>query len=185
MYRLRGFGAVPSSAVQQALANASNTYGVPLPLLSAVAKAESGYNPGVTSSAGAAGLMQIMPTNFSTLGVSDPFDPDQSANAGAKYLSQLHSEYGDWGTALIAYNEGPGNLANRGVFPSSQRYADAILADAGLAPDAATPAASASSGGGVDSGPYDLSSLDQTGMSPAAVAGIGLVAAGLVIWALG
>src|ERR1700730_16461245 len=112
-----GFGALPSPTIQQALQSASGLYHVPRPLLTAVAKAESGFNPGVTSSAGAQGLMQIMPANDATLGVSDPFDSVQSANAGAKYLSQLYGQYGDWGTALIAYNEGPGNLKAKGVFP--------------------------------------------------------------------
>ncbi len=179
----RGFGSSPSPTVQQALQGASSAYGVPLPLLTAVARAESGFNPAVTSSAGAQGLMQIMPANDASLGLSDPFDPVQSANAGAKYLSQLHNQYGgDWNTALIAYNEGPGNLAQKGVFPASQSYADSILADAGiadstsdggLAPDPGMPA---DSGGGI---------IASDGLSSTAWLGLAAAGAALVLWAAG
>lgn len=133
----RGLGAMttPSGSIATALQNASNQYGVPLPLLTAVAYAESRYNPSVTSSAGAQGLLQIMPANDATLGITNPFDPQQSANAGAQYLSQLYAQYGDWTTALIAYNEGPGNLASKGPFSSSQSYAAGILANANLPSD--------------------------------------------------
>lgn len=172
-----GFGAVPSSSVQAALASASASYGVPLSLLTSVAKAESGFDPSAVSPKGAQGLMQIMPGTGGSLGLSNPFDPGQSANAGAKYLSQLYAQYGDWQTALIAYNEGPGNLQKQGVYPSSQAYADGILADAGL---------SAGSDGGP--GPiYDFGAAGPSdgSLSGAAWAGIAAVGAALVWWAAG
>jgi hypothetical protein len=161
---LRGFGALPAppSTVATALQNASNQYGVPLPLLQAVAYAESSYNPAVTSSAGAQGLLQIMPANDASLGVTNPFDPQQSANAGAKYLAQLYAQYGDWNTALIAYNEGPGNLANQGPFASSQSYAAGILANAGLSTSGATAQPSTDPTTGLptsNSGGLDLSTI--------------------------
>lgn len=182
-YRFRGMGATISPAVQQALSSASSTYGVPLSLLTATAKAESAFNPAATSSAGAQGLMQIMPANFATLGVSNPFDPQQSANAGAKYLSQLYAQYGDWETALIAYNEGPGALAAHGVYPSSQSYAEGILADAGVS---SSPDLSGSPSP-FDSGPlvaFD-GSVDTSvaGISGWALAGLAAAAVGIV-WAV-
>jgi soluble lytic murein transglycosylase-like protein len=118
--------------VQSALSTAAARYGVPVSLLNSVAQAESAYNPNAVSPAGAQGLLQLMPATGASLGVTNPFDPTQNANAGAQYLSQLYAQYGDWGTALIAYNEGPGNLASKGIFPSSQSYADSILANADL-----------------------------------------------------
>jgi hypothetical protein len=127
--------------------------------------------------------MQIMPANDASLGVSDPFDPVQSANAGAKYLSQLHGQYGDWGTALIAYNEGPGNLAKRGVFPSSQAYSDSILADAGLPallagdPGSGTPAVDPIDGG--------MSVDSSSGLSSSAWLGLAAAGVGLLVWAAG
>ena len=183
-YRYRGMGAAsPSPAVQQALQTASNTYGVPYSLLAATAKAESAYNPAATSSAGAEGLMQIMPANFSSLGVSNPFDPQQSANAGAKYLSQLYAQYGDWETALIAYNEGPGALASHGVYPSSQAYASGILSDAGImSSDSSSSGPSLFDPGAVASS--DGSAVDTSaGLSPWVLAGLAAAAIG-VVWAV-
>lgn len=189
MYRLKpdGMGSLPSPAVQQALQSASSTYGVPLSLLTATAKAESGFNPGVTSSAGARGLMQIMPANDVSLGITNPFDPQQSANAGAKYLSQLYAQYGDWGTALIAYNEGPGNLANKGVFPSSRSYAQGILSEAGLPSD--VPADSSTgfpepSPGAVPGYGYDYTAADSTSssLSGGTIAALSLAGIGLLLW---
>src|ERR1035441_2247048 len=150
MYCLRGLGSTPSPAVQAALSAASATYGVPISVLNAVAQAESSFNPNAVSPAGAQGLLQLMPATGAALGVTNPFDPTQNANAGAQYLSQMYAKYGDWNTALIAYNEGPGNLASQGIFPSSQSYADSILAPADLS--------------GADSGsiPLDTSSLSDS-----------------------
>src|SRR5271166_4091361 len=157
MYGFRGLGATPTPTVSAALASAASQYGVPLNLLTSVAKAESGFNPAAVSSAGAQGLLQIMPANDASLGVTNPFDPVQNANAGAKYLSQLYSQYGDWSTALIAYNEGPGNLASKGVFPSSQSYADSILQNAGIS----------------DTSAADTGSVDASGL-PVDMSGAGL-----------
>ncbi len=164
-YRLnRGLGAAPPppASIQTVLQNASSMYGVPLSLLQSVAYAESSYNPTAKSSAGAQGLMQIMPANNASLGISNPFDPQQSANAGAQYLAQLYAQYGDWNTALIAYNEGPGNLASKGPFASSQSYASGILANAGdlSGGTAAGNSIDASTGLPVaDSPGFDLSTL--------------------------
>jgi soluble lytic murein transglycosylase-like protein len=134
----RGMGAIPAppANIQTALQNASSQYGVPYSLLQAVAFQESSYNPTAVSSANAQGLMQIMPANFASFGITNPNDPQQSANAGAQYLAQLYQQYGDWNTALIAYNQGPGALAANGPYSSSQQYAQSILNNAGLADSA-------------------------------------------------
>jgi soluble lytic murein transglycosylase-like protein len=176
MYRLRGLGSTPSPAVSAALSSASASYGVPLSLLTSVAKAESSFNPAAVSPAGAQGLMQIMPATGASLGVSNPFDPTQSANAGAQYLAQLYQQYGDWNTALIAYNEGPGNLASKGVFPASQNYADGILADSGISPSTVVDTGSVSD----SSAPVDSSSA---GLSTTALVALGLAAVG-ILWSM-
>ena len=176
MYRLRGLGSTPSPAVSAALSSASSSYGVPLSLLTSVAKAESSFNPAAVSPAGAQGLMQIMPATGASLGVSNPFDPTQSANAGAQYLSQLYAQYGDWNTALIAYNEGPGNLAKSGVFPSSQSYADGIMADSGISASTSLDTGSQ----GDSQGSVDTSGA---GLSTLAMVALGLAAVG-VVWAV-
>jgi soluble lytic murein transglycosylase-like protein len=178
MYRFRGLGSSPSPAVSAALSSASSSYGVPLSLLTSVAKAESSFNPAAVSPAGAQGLMQIMPATGSSLGVTNPFDPTQSADAGARYLSQLYAQYGDWNTALIAYNEGPGNLAKSGVFPASQSYADGIMADSGISASMPLDTGSVdASGNPVDTSVAGLSTLAMVALGIAAV-GVALAVAG-------
>jgi len=180
----RGMGALatPPANIQTALQNASTSSGVPYPILQAVAQQESSYNPSAVSPAGAVGLMQIMPANFQSFGVTNPTDPVQSANAGAAYLAQLYQQYGNWADALVAYNEGPGNFAKSGAFPSSQSYADAILANAGVS-DAVDSSGSPSTD---LSSLLDLSIIDTSGLSVSPWLIGGLVLAGLgVVWALG
>jgi len=182
VYRLAGLGSTPSTSVQAALSAASSKYGVPVSLLNAVAQAESGYNPNAVSPAGAQGLLQLMPATGASLGVTNPFDPTQNANAGAQYLSQLYSQYGDWNTALIAYNEGPGNLASKGIFPSSQSYADSILANAGLDSTDST-GFPVDTSAVIDS--FASSDGSGAGLSTGALVALGLAALGITWAALG
>ena len=67
---------------------ASAKYQISVDLLKAVAKVESSFNPNAVSSAGAMGVMQLMPGTAKSLGVSDPFDARQNIMGGAKYLKQ-------------------------------------------------------------------------------------------------
>jgi soluble lytic murein transglycosylase-like protein len=83
----------------------------------AVAQAESGGqqydasgNP-LTSSAGAVGIMQLEPGTAAQYG-ADPSNPIENIDAGTAYLGDLLNQYGDTGTALAAYNWGPGNVSN-------------------------------------------------------------------------
>lgn len=64
-------------------------YGVPEPLVRAVIKTESDYDPRVVSSAGAQGLMQLMPDTARLMGVIDAFEPRQNIMGGARYLQIL------------------------------------------------------------------------------------------------
>ena len=89
---------------------ASQATGVPPGILHAVMKQESGGNAQAKSPAGALGLMQLMPGTAQGLGV-DPSDPAQNVMGGAKYLAQMKAHFGDWDSALAAYNAGPGALA--------------------------------------------------------------------------
>jgi hypothetical protein len=121
-----------------------------------------------------------MPATGASLGVTNPFDPQQNADAGAQYLSQMYAKYGDWNTALIAYNEGPGNLAAKGVFPSSQSYADSILANADLS-GSDYGATSLNTASGSDS--YDSSNGEVAGMSTGLMVALGIAAVG-ILWAV-
>ncbi len=113
------------------LSSASATHGVHTDLLRAVIQQESAFRPCAVSSKGAQGLMQLMPATAAQFGVSDPFNPAESINAGAKLLSQLMKRYsGDLNRVLGAYNAGPANVdAVNGipVFAETQNYVRSIL----------------------------------------------------------
>ncbi len=109
---------------------ASETYHVPEKLLKAVAKAESGFQADAVSSCGAQGVMQLMPSTASALGVTDPFDAEQNIKGGAQYLSGLLNKYGDEKLALAAYNAGSGNVAKYGGIPpfaETRNYVQKVL----------------------------------------------------------
>lgn len=115
-------------------------------LLAGLVKQESNFNPRAVSSAGAKGLTQLMPGTATGLGVSDPFDPAQALEGGAKYLRQMLDQFGgDTARALAAYNAGPGAVSRFGGVPpyaETQEYVRRVQANAvtyrGSAPAAST-----------------------------------------------
>ena len=80
--------------------------GLPAELIKKVAMAESNQNPVAVSKAGAQGIMQIMPSNFAALGITDARNPQQNIMGGARLLAQLYKQYGNYEDALRAYNGG-------------------------------------------------------------------------------
>jgi len=91
------------------ISEASQTHGISFSLLKALIKTESDFNPRAVSSAGARGLMQLMPENIKTLKIKNPFDPRENIMGGTRYLKQLiHRFNGKLPLALAAYNAGPG-----------------------------------------------------------------------------
>lgn len=108
----------------------SDKYDVPVDLIQIVIQTESNFNSNAGSSAGAQGLMQLMPSTAAGLGVTDSYDPRQNIEAGTKLLSgQLDKYDGDLVLALAAYNAGSGNVSKyNGVPPFNEtiNYIDKI-----------------------------------------------------------
>ncbi|EFA9627838.1 TPA: transglycosylase SLT domain-containing protein [Escherichia coli] len=104
--------------MQPMLTNLEQLYRLPEGLLRSVAITESGGNQFAVSGAGAKGLFQFMDGTARDMGLrgNDVFDPEKSAQAAAKYLSQLlRQNGGDLSKALASYNWGIGNVKRYGM----------------------------------------------------------------------
>ena len=109
--------------IENAVQLYSNKYGVDSNLVKAIIKTESNFDPNVVSSAGAKGLMQLMPENCRDLGVEDPFNIEQNIEGGVKHIKEYIDRYnGDVEMALMAYNGGPTRMMNRGVKSMADIY---------------------------------------------------------------
>jgi len=118
-------------------------YGIPEALLRAIIKTESDYDPAVISSAGAQGLMQLMPDTARLMGVTDPFNPRQNIMGGARYLQVLARRFCKQVTSagtvctpddkvkiVAAYHAGPGAVEKYGGIPpyeTTHAYVDSVL----------------------------------------------------------
>lgn len=108
---------------------AAKKYDISESLLKAIAKAESDFDPNCLSSAGAMGVMQLMPETANGLGVDDPYDPRQNIIGGAKCIAQKLKEFnGNVKLALAAYNAGSGAVKRNGGIPSyCNTYVNRVL----------------------------------------------------------
>lgn len=112
----------------------SAAHGVDRDLVKAVVKAESNFNPGAVSRAGALGLMQLMPETARLRSVSDPFDPLQNLDGGIRHLKHLLETFGDTRLALAAYNAGENAVRrHNGVppFAETRSYVATVLSHYG------------------------------------------------------
>jgi soluble lytic murein transglycosylase-like protein len=120
-----------SSEYETLIEQAAERNGLDPAVLHGLIEQESGFDPSATSSAGAAGLTQLMPGTASSLGVANPLDAAESIEGGARYLGELTSEFGGNTTeALAAYNAGPGAVQQYGGVPpyaETQSYVSKVL----------------------------------------------------------
>jgi hypothetical protein len=134
---------MPSDTLQQIVSQAAAANGVPQAIAFAQVQAESSWNPNAYNpTSGATGLYQLEPPTAQMLGVTNSTDPVQAAQGGNAYMAQLYAQFGDWATALAAYDWGPGNVSKAqakygsnwlSYAPSeTQNYVSNILGSAGM-----------------------------------------------------
>lgn len=131
----------PTSDIDAHIAEATQRFRIPDHWIRAVMQAESAGNARAVSSAGAMGLMQIMPGTWAELRAvhgfgSDPFDRRENILAGTAYLRQMYDQFGVPGF-LAAYNAGPGRYAEhlrtgRTLPRETRRYVAALSQELGF-----------------------------------------------------
>lgn len=135
------------------IAEASKRFGIPEHWIRAVLRAESAGDARAVSSAGAMGLMQVMPATWTELrgryGLGrDPYDPRDNILAGTAYLREMFDRYGNVPAMLAAYNAGPGRydeyLATGRTLPAETRAYVAALTPVLVGTAANEPPSSAS-----------------------------------------
>ncbi len=127
-------GSLPSFVPKRfraAILRSAMKWNVSAALLAAQLYAESNFDPNVTSSAGAQGIAQFIPSTAAAYGLRDPFDPDQAIDAQGHLMSDLLKQFGSPALALAAYNAGPGAVSPCNCvpnYPETQAYVTKILA---------------------------------------------------------
>lgn len=127
-------GGLPSwvpARYRSAIARAAQRHNVQPVLLAAQLKAESNFNPNAVSPVGAQGIAQFMPGTARSMGLRNPFDPEQAIEAQAKLMGTLIRQFGKIPEALAAYNAGPGAVQQHGGIPpyaETKSYIAKILA---------------------------------------------------------
>jgi len=118
------------------ITDAASRYGIPERLVIAVIRAESGFNARAVSRKGAQGLMQLMPSTASVLGVRNSFDPRENIEGGVRHLRGLLDRFpGNLSFAIAAYNAGEKAVAAfSGIppYPETQDYVVRVLRYYGL-----------------------------------------------------
>jgi len=110
---------------------AANIYGVDKNLIKSVILTESAANEKAQSSAKAKGLMQLVDSTASNMGVNNVWNPKQNIFGGTKYLSEMLRKYsGNINLALASYNAGPENVEKYGGIPpfeETQNYIKRVI----------------------------------------------------------
>jgi len=124
---------VGEALYEQLITTTAHWHGLDPALVKAVIKCESGFDPWAQSPKGAQGLMQLMPSTQTMLGVSNPFNPQHNVEAGTRYLALLKQTFsGDLQLALAAYNAGPQAVVAAGytvpAITETQQYVRCVAA---------------------------------------------------------
>ena len=118
-------------AIEPIIVQAANDHQLDPLLLRAIARIESCYDPKALSSAGARGIMQLMPATAKGLAVSNSYDAAQNISGGARYFASLLQQFNqNTELALAAYNAGPGAVKKFGgipPYPETRHYVPAVL----------------------------------------------------------
>ncbi len=127
----------PSASLARAFQTAAAATGLSPGLLEAVARQESGFNPDAVSSAGAVGVMQLMPATAADLGVN-PYNASENILGGARYLAELVNRFHSVPLALAAYNAGPGAVEHYGGVPPFAQTANYVRSIMAMLPSGTT-----------------------------------------------
>jgi len=124
-------GLTDRQIIEQNVQKAAAKYNLPPELIKAVIRAESNFKTNAVSSAGAQGLMQLMPATAKELGVKNSFDIEQNIDGGTKYLRKMLDRFGgNVRKALAAYNAGPGAVIKyngRVPYPETRQYVKRVI----------------------------------------------------------
>ncbi len=112
---------------RSAYVNASRVSQLPLALLTALTTVESQFEPAAQSTAGATGLLQVMPATAKALEL-DVSTSEKNVIAGVRYLRMLLDQFGSTELALAAYDVGPDVVARANGVPSEsvRAYVDEV-----------------------------------------------------------
>jgi hypothetical protein len=127
----QGLPAFVPARFREPLLRSAARWSVSAALLAAQLEAESGFDPGAVSPAGAQGIAQFMPGTAASYGLRDPFDPVAAIDAQAHLMSDLMRQFRSVPLALAAYNAGPGAVAPCmcvPAYPETRAYVARILA---------------------------------------------------------
>jgi len=130
--RVRYYGPKKRERFEKQIEAAAKANKIDPALIHAVIAAESGYNPFARSSAGAVGLMQLMPKTAKRFGAKNRLDPAQNIKAGVRYLRTLMNLFdNDLELALAAYNAGENAVIRAGnripPYPETMTYVPRVL----------------------------------------------------------
>jgi soluble lytic murein transglycosylase-like protein len=121
----------PLAEIERVIKVSATDYHVDPALIEAIIENESAFDSNATSSAGARGLMQLMPQTAVALGVTDSYDATQNIRGGTRYLRSLLDRFGKVELAVAAYNAGPEAVQKYGGVPpyeETRTYVRDVLA---------------------------------------------------------